>query len=324
MSVLDDFLANVNTLKSERNSYATTLTKVRSLLGVTDPAVTSTAALQKVLDDYNRLKSQATSTPVVPGAGGTIITPSGFKGRSTNVDPMWKKAFEDDFPYLAPEGGFLGTYNKWNAYPNYYFTTNADPSKGGNGDHYETKNLSVIDTPDGVRALNCHLLPKSMTPDGKNWGAAPYPNFDIGLGNARAKNIKVELRFRVAKLVPKWHLANLLWFDDIPWPGGGEDDFLELDTDGTIGAWFHYFGAKTGGDQIRLESGIRPDDWHVVGFERIGGKSWKLFVDGKQIGNTITSRVGDAIGRLVLQNEPAGSPTEPADIQYDWITVWTA
>jgi hypothetical protein len=135
--------------------------------------------------------------------------------------------------------------------------------------------------------------------------------------------MKVEMRVRIPDPAPGWHIANLLWFDDRTWPAGGEINFWEQPATGPIGAFFHYDKGTTGGDKFQFTTTASPTAWHVIGFEFLSGQSYKQFLDGVQVGSTITTRVPSTPGRLVLQNEPDGESTRSIDVQYDWITVWT-
>lgn len=257
------------------------------------------------------------------GRSGTAALPAGYLGRSVAVSKQWKLAFQDDFLELAAPGGFLNSYPRWAAYTDNFITTAGQQPGLDRGDHYATDNLSVQDA-GPARVLNCRLLPKSLTSDERNWGAAPSPRFDVGFGVHRAKSMKVEMRVRILRPAPGWHIANLVWFDDKPWPTGGEIDFWEQPAMASIGAFFHYDLGTTGNDKVQFSTDVSPTDWHIIGFEFVSGRSYRQFLDGVQVGQTITERVPSTPGRIVLQNEPAGDPTQSIDIQYDWITVWTS
>jgi hypothetical protein len=335
-TLLNDLL----TLQVQRDGYASQLIRLRQMLGITDRTVYTEAGLKQLLDAYSALQGRLPTTPppssvpgTVPGAGGTVVTASGFTGRNEQIDPFWKKSFEDDFPIACDLGQFLTTYGRWDAYPENYFTTNANPANGGDGAHYSTKNLGVMDF-QGIRALVCRMIPKSITPDHKNWGAAPAPRFDVGYGAARSPSMKGEMRVRTPDPDPDWHDANLIWFDNEGWPAGGEDDIWEQDGTGNIGCFFHNAGANAGNDQRHFSTNLSARDWHVIGWEHIAGQSFKWFVDGVQIkpddggddaSGTILKRVPKGIGRLVLQNEPKANanPARGMDVLYDWVTVWT-
>ena len=235
---------------------------------------------------------------------------------------QWTRTFQDDFLELAAPGQFLATYPAWSAYPESFITTAGQQEGVNKGDHYAVSNISVQDS-SGARVLNCRLTAKSATSDGTNWGAAPSPGFDVGLGLHRARSMKVEMRVRIPDPTPGWHIANLLWFDDKKWPTGGEINFWEQPSTSSIGAFFHYDHGTTGADKLQFVTNASPTQWHVIGFEFVSGQSYKQFLDGVQVGATITSRVPSTPGRLVLQNEPSGEPTQSMDVQYDWITVWT-
>jgi hypothetical protein len=263
----------------------------------------------------------APSPTPIPGSGGTVVL-GNFTGRSQMVDPYWKRVFEDDFPFLAAEGGeFLTKYSKWSAYPNYFPTTN----KLG---LYEPKLLSVKAHEDGSgNYLNCRLRPKSAYPDGKSRSTAAYPRYP-GQTDASSVGAKWEMRFRVPVLVPKWHAANLGWpIPDDAWPERGENDFWEQQLDGDVGCFFHLDGATSGGDQVHFSGHLMPNTWNVLGFEWIPGKSYAWFLNGKEIfgdGKTarLTSRVPNWRQRIVLQLEDGGTPTQECNVQYDWVTAW--
>lgn len=257
------------------------------------------------------------------GVAGLATLPAGYLGRSAHVAPQWRTTFEDDFLKSAEPGDFLRDYPAWTAYPDNFLTTAGQRDGVNKGDHYSADAMSVVDTGQ-ARVLNCRLVTRSETSDGTNWGAAPSPVFDVGLGKHRAASMKVEMRVRIPDPAPGWHIANLLWFDDKTWPTGGEINFWEQPAMSSIGGFFHYDGGTTGADKLQFSTTASPTQWHVIGFEWISGTSYKQFLDGVQVGRTITTRVPSTPGRLVLQNEPSGESTRSIDVQYDWITVWTA
>lgn len=254
---------------------------------------------------------------------GTGQAAAGFVGRSKSIAGRWALSFQDDFVELAKPGTFLSTYSDWSAYPANYSTTAGQQDGVNRGDHYDIDNISVTDV-GNTRLLNCHMRPRSKTSDKKNWGCAPAPQFDVGFGKGRAKSMKLEMRVRIPNPSPGWNVANLLWFDDKPWPTGGEIDFWEQSVTDTVGAFFHYDNGQNGGDRLQFATTVLPTSWHIIGFEFISGKSYKQFLDGVQIGSTVKTRVPATPGRLVLQNEPVGEPLAGVDVQYDWVTVWTS
>lgn len=242
--------------------------------------------------------------------------PKPFVGRST-VDPkVWRESFSESFDTIAAEGEFLDLYKgKWSAYPTHYQTT----SKLG---YYDPYRISVIDT-GGLRIMNCRLMPGTKTASGRPSGTAAQPRFGPH-GDGRTLSEKIEMRVRIVNPVKDWHVACLGWpLDNSTWPAYGEDDFWEQQTDATVGAFLHVKnGGHNGERQVAFETKIKPTDWVVIGRERIAGKSYKWFVNGKQVGQTVTKDVPDNYFRWVLQLEDGGTPTEACNIQFDWFTLW--
>ncbi len=328
----ENVIAYIKQLKLERDSYMKSLVTLRKQLEITDNKLFTEDVLAKLIAD-SKAAIAAKDTQIaalnlrltniqntIPGAGGTIITPD-FPGRPNWDLDKWTTVFEDNFPVLAPEGGaFLKTYSKWSAYPNHYLTTNR---KG----YYEPNNLSVVDTPEGQRVLQCRLVPGSYNSSHRPSGTAACPRFG-SQGDGRTLNERLSLRIRVTKFADNWHAANLGWpLKDSDWPEKGEDDIWEgsLTRGSKVGGYLHVQnGGSNGERQVSLSSDITIDDWFVVTRERFAGKSYKWFVNGKQYGETVTKDVPNDFFRWVLQLEPqvgGSSPQAEAIVQYDWMVI---
>jgi hypothetical protein len=242
----------------------------------------------------------ATPSATEPGSGGTVITPGAFPGRST-PGSEWKSTplFEDNFPIVVPEGGaFLSRYSRWSAYPCHFQVTN----KRG---FYEPNLLLVKDLGDGQTVLNCRLVLGSNYSDGMSRSTAAYPRFP-GQNDAQHLNLRWEQRVRVVKKVPKWHAANLGWpIKDGEWPDRGENDYMEIQLDGSLGAFFHISSTAAAVAKVQIKfsaPGVDITLWFTVGFELIAGKSYKWLVNGKQVGDTVpSSKVPNYPQRIVLQ-----------------------
>jgi len=249
-------------------------------------------------------------------------TADGFPGRSTPDPGIWNTTplFQDTFPTVVPEGGaFLSAYPHWGAYPSHFSVTNR---RG----FYDPNLLSVKDLGNGQTALNCRLVPGSRESGGKSRGTAAYPRFP-GQEDGQHLNLRWEQRVRITRKVPGWHAANLGWpIRDTDWPEQGENDYMEMDLDDPLGAFFHIYGGGSNGDgQIRFSAPwVDTTEWFTVGFELIAGTSYKWLVNGKQVGETVpASKVPNYPQRIVLQLEDDGGPTEEANVQYDWVTAWS-
>jgi hypothetical protein len=268
------------------------------------------ASLRQLAD----VLSPATTTAPKPTTPPPIDPAKSFEGRSALNSQVWKQVFEDDFTVLAPEGTFLKKYPSWDAYPDEY------PVTDKNG-YYEPNNISVIDIGDR-RVMNCALKPGSPTTKAQlPSSAAPHPRFPGQNDASASKGMRVEMRVRITKPVAGWHCANLLWPDSEQWPRDGEIDFYEFDFPSSIGCFMHRQDGTHGGDQDGFITHARPTEWHIIAFEWVTGRSFKWFVDGRQVGDTITTRVPATPMHLVLQNESSGKPLEASAVQYDWISI---
>jgi hypothetical protein len=89
----------------------------------------------------------------------------------------------------------------------------------------------------------------------------------------------------VYKPGPGGHFVPLGWpRQNSNWPAFGEPDYVEVDTGGspTVGGWFHVQnGGSSGQGQVRLQSDVSMLDWFTVTAERIPGKSYRWYVNGK-------------------------------------------
>ena len=228
--------------------------------------------------------------PTVPGGGGTVVTPTGFEGRNESLDAYWDTVvFRDDFPSLTED--FFKDYKLWLSYAQSgtAFTTNANPAKGGNGDHYVTNTSAVRDVKlkDGkiCRLLVGTMKTKKATSDKKNWGVQYQPKFTFGkLGTSSLPNYCLQMAVGVSENVDGWKKAGLWWNDKKVRPKGGEDDFDETSSPWNFGAFYHLDGATSGSDQIHFGSQVNQvGTINVLRAEASHGKSFKLFVNDVQL-----------------------------------------
>ena len=245
----------------------------------------------------------------------------------TKVNPTkWTVAMQDDFRTLAPEGTFLNRYAaRWGAYPTSFSTT----SKQG---YYDPDRISVIDTPAGLRVMQCRLVPGSSNPNGRPSGCAPQPKINGDETNG-TRSEKGEMRIRVAKTAAGWHAANLGWpLDDSDWPEHGEPDVFETDltSDATVSGFLHVQnGGSHGEGQVEFSSSTPITRWFTVGWERRPGRYFAWFVNGIEQARVRARDLADPYEipshplRWVLQLEDNGDgPTQEARVWYDWVTIW--
>lgn len=286
-----------------------------------------------------------TPPPVTPPP--TNPPPSGgFAGRTDGDSSVWKSAvFAEDFPNECGNGAFAQTYKMWDVYPFGWF----DTSKKG---VYDPNNLSVVTRADGRRVLQQMVVPSAQARaynDGRTTkkypgGCVAQPKFGSnGVGQTTGERIQVCFKLEQQA---DGHYVPLGWvINDGDWPAWGEPDYIEIDTGNnpTIGGWFHVEnGGENGEGQVELKSDVRAGDgFHVVTHERIPGKSYRWFVDGKLYKVILPPGGRAASGeesvttvlsgnynipkhalRWPLQLETNGKdPAKPVLVHVDWMTI---
>jgi hypothetical protein len=213
--------------------------------------------------------------------------------------------FNDDFNTNASEGGFLGAYPQWAAYPLGW----KDTSKAGSYDP------NIISVNNGT--MNMHLYTSS---DGKHHVAAPYPKLPGGNNQLYGR---YEVRFR-ADAVAGYKTAWLLWPQSETWPRDGEIDFPEGNLSSTIGAFMHRQGGTSGSDQDAFKTSASYGGWHTATLEWMPGRI-NFILDGNTIGSS-TSRVPNTTMHWILQTETVLSGVVPSttsgNVQIDRVSVW--
>jgi hypothetical protein len=227
----------------------------------------------------NTLDPPATPTPTPPAGGGSTPDPSGFTGRTLGDSAVWKQqaSFEENFPTLAPRGQFLSIYKMWSAYPTNYVSTD----KLGIYDPY---NIEVVDL-DGVKVMQVRVVSGRTNGRGKPSGACPQARWGTQ-GDGRTKGERIQMRARVVKTGPGAHFVPLGWPpNNADWPQDGEPDYVEFDPNGssnTVRGWLHVQnGGSSGQGQVELVSDVNANQWFVITAERIPGKSYRWYVNGK-------------------------------------------
>ena len=245
----------------------------------------------------------------------------------------WRQIFTDDFTVDVPSGagvaagGQAGYFpqavsSKWKAYPypwsgtptwGTYFPERVTSIHGGVMDmwlHTET-----------IGGVSKHLITANE----------PLVN---GAGQARyLSSGRYVARYKVDQF-PSYHISWLLWpqADDTGtqhWPGSGEIDFPEGDTnqDDTRG-YVHYQDGTSGGDQREC---VAPTPvygaWHTAVIEWSSGAFVRFLLDGTLVCE-VTSRVPVSPMRWVIQNGGSWGGTAAdatnGHVLLDWVAVYTA
>lgn len=136
---------------------------------------------------------------------------------------------------------------------------------------------------------------------------------------------RVACRFK-ADQIDGFKTAWLWWPGSDVWPRDGEIDFPEGALDKTIDAFMHRQNATSGSDQDYRASGVSFANWHTSVIEW-APNSCKFFLDGAQLGPTITSRVPNTPMHWVLQTESDLGGNQPpvgtsGYLYIDWCVLW--
>ncbi|MFK0115303.1 family 16 glycosylhydrolase [Streptomyces sp. NPDC090994] len=228
-----------------------------------------------------------------PRGGGPSWEPSG----------AWKLRFSDEF-----EGDSLDT-SKWNT--GWFGTGVTGPVNSAEDACYDARNVGV-----SGGALHLELTGEDASCKGK---ARRHTGAHVNtMGKFSYSYGAVEYRARVPSTdgeVANWPA---LWDTGEFWPRDGETDTME-GLSGEVCSYWH----ATDTDRGHCPSGDLTG-WHTFGHRWEPGKiTW--FYDGKPV-HTQTSGVVGSPHYLVMQNTQGsfGGPTlVPADLQVDWVRVWT-
>ena len=264
----------------------------------------------------------------------TVTPPAAGNAHGIANLPNFPLAFYDDFSTNVAEGSFInaagtgqGAYSSWHAYPTGYNDTEAN--NAGTNSGYDNTILSVSNSQLHIR--------QHVDSTGRALGAVLWPALP-GYGDCETKYGRTESMIRCLKPVQGYKTAWLWWnkrYDlqstdpqHLNWPHGGETDFPEGNTNGTMGVFLHWYGANTGSDQDAYGSSVRYDSgWHIITQEWTPN-SWKFWIDGTLLGATTGPHVCTDYMRYVLQNETALStstrPIAGADnvIDVEYTAVW--
>ena len=82
------------------------------------------------------------------------------------------------------------------------------------------------------------------------------------------------------------HFVPLGWPpNNADWPQDGQPDYVEFDPNSstnTVRGWLHVQnGGSSGQGQLQLVSDVNANQWFVITAERIPGKSYRWYVNGK-------------------------------------------
>jgi hypothetical protein len=73
--------------------------------------------------------------------------------------------------------------------------------------------------------------------------------------------------------------------NNLDWPQDSEPDYVEFDPNSstnTVRGWLHVQnGGSSGQGQVELVSDVNANQWFVITAERIPGKSYRWYVNGK-------------------------------------------
>lgn len=289
--------------KGDANMNSTNMCLSGAYIYFSAPAASELQLLQKNLVAYYGTSTQTTSTPI---------------GR-TNL-PQFTLIFDEDFNTDCAEGQFLNVYgSRFYAYPSTGRTTYG--KNANTGDHYATSWISVVDGEMVIRM--------NRGPDGKCWGAAPFPKLQTKWPYSSMLYGRVEVKVRATTTVPGWKIAPELWPDSDVWPRDGELDWPDMSLTGNVGGFYHYMNGTSGSDQNQIT--VSPSK--KIDVPRLFVIEWKpnslsVFLDDVLI-KQYTSRVLSSPMHYIFQCENRVDPTQPAlngpdcFVFVDHMSVWS-
>jgi len=224
--------------------------------------------------------------------------------------PGWHQVFTDDFGTDVPLGNFpAAVSSKWNAYNGFRNENNT-----GTGMYNSARTISVAS---GLMNIHPHAE------NGQPLIAAPIPIIPGHAGAYDGQTYgRYAVRFRVDAPVTGYKTAWLLWPDSNDW-NEGEVDYPEGDLTATITANLHHRADPHAVDPY--PTGTTYTSWHTAVTEWTP-TSVAFYLDGIQRGiDTNTSVLPNTSMHWVLQTETehGATPTAAANIQIDWVAVWS-
>jgi Glycosyl hydrolases family 16 len=305
-----DGVLDTTTLTSDAHTFAV-------VAKYADGSSTSVTATDTVDNSMSRVVSSSSADP----SGQAMPV-----GDTTVSGQAWHQVFADNFP--SNEDVALGSTcgdstafphaanvsTKWTAYP---YGWKGTPTWGS----YCPELTTSIH--DGMMDIWLH----SATVNGTMLHLidAVEPRFSSGGGSQLYG--RYVIRYEEPVSFPMFHLSWLLWPDSNVWPGDGEIDFPEGDTNqATTNAFMHYQGATSGGQQDAYTAQTPISGaWHTAVIEWLPSRC-TFILDGKTIGNS-TSHIPDTSMHYVIQNGGSFGVTTPNNtsqghIYIDWVAIY--
>jgi len=260
------------------------------------------------------------------GSGSAAPDPSGQPVPIGN-QPGWQQEFYDDFTgdnVAVGQFSNCGTspqictglpsalQSKWWDYPDSW------PDTSNNCEYYPSQTMSI-----SGNIMNMYIHTAS---NGTCMTAVPEPL----IPGASSSNGQLYGMYSVrmkSDPVAGYKTAFLLWPDSENWPEDGEIDFPEGSLDSTVGAYMHYQGATSGGQQDGYSSNTTYTSWHTYTLEWTP-KYVEFLVDGQVIGDsTDTANIPDTPMHWVLQTESDLNSSKPSasaegNLQIAWVAIW--
>ena len=289
----------------------------------TSSSASATATVQNTTSPATTTTTTTTNSSVDPSG---VPMPS---GDVTVNGQAWHQVFADNFPSTENVGlgSSCGDTNafphaanvtaKWTAYP---WGWSGTPTWGS---YCPERTTSIHD---GVMDIWLHS--EQIGGVWKHLIDAVEPRFSAGSGDSQLYGRYV-IRYEEPTSFPMFHVSWLLWPDSNTWPGDGEIDFPEADTNGSsTSAFMHWQGGTSGGSQDAYTAAAAIYGvWHTAVIEWLPTRC-SFYLDGNLVGNsTNTSHIPDTPMHYVIQNGGSfgATPdnTSNGHILIDWLAIYS-
>jgi chitodextrinase len=293
----------------------------------TVPSLTCGSSYSLAVDAFDAAGNHSTKTTLVSSTASCTASadPSGQPMPVGDITG-WHQIFADNFgtenvplgTTCGDPNGFPHTLTNWSAYP---YPWKGTPTWGT---YCPERTTSIHD---GVMDIWLHS--ESVGGTMLHLIDAPMPKI-AGYTDTNGQLYgRYVIRYEEPSAFSMFHASWLLWPNSGVWPGDGEIDYPEGDTNsGTTQAFMHWQGGTSGASQDAYSTGVPMYGvWHTAVIEWLPSRV-TFILDGKIVGNsTDTTKIPSTPMHFVIQNGGSFSVSSPDNtsqghIYIDWVAIY--